>query len=98
MTNTGSRGGDAVPEVYVAPQHSGVPRPSKELKGFTRVTLKPGETKSVKISLSARSFSYYDVGRKMWRAEKGTYDVLVGSSSEQIELKGRVTLTSEVQE
>ncbi len=98
VTNTGSRGGDAVPEVYVAPQHSGVPRPSKELKGFTRVTLKPGETKSVKISLSARSFSYYDVGRKMWRAEKGTYDVLVGSSSEQIELKGRVTLTSEAQE
>jgi beta-glucosidase len=95
VTNTGSRAGDAVPEVYISPEHSGVPRPSKELKGFSRITLQPGESKTVKIPLNTRSFAYYDVNGKQWRAEKGTYGVLVGSSSEQIELRGNVTLTSE---
>jgi beta-glucosidase len=92
VTNAGSRGGDAVPEVYIAPGRSTVPRPPKELKGFSRVALQPGETKTVKIPLNARSFAYYDVNGKQWRAEKGTYEVLVGSSSEQIELKGQITL------
>jgi len=98
VTNTGSRGGDAVPEVYISPKQSGVPRPAKELKGFSRVSLQPGETKTVKIPLTTRSFAYYDVSRKMWRAEKGAYGVQVGSSTEQIELKGTVTLTSDTQE
>ncbi len=51
VTNTGSRAGDAVPQVYIAPEQSSVPRPAKELKGFARVTLQPGETKTVKIPL-----------------------------------------------
>ncbi len=98
VTNTGSRAGDAVPEVYIAAEQSSVPRPPKELKGFSRVSLQPGETKTVKIPLNNRSFAYYDVGRKMWRAQKGAYGVQVGSSSEQIELKGTVALTSDTQE
>ncbi len=98
VTNTGSRAGAAVPEVYISPEHSSVPRPSKELKGFSRVALQPGETKTVRISLNTRSFAYYDVNSKQWRAEKGTYEVLVGSSSEQIEVKGNVMLTSELTE
>jgi len=98
VTNTGPRAGDAVAQVYIAPEHSSVPRPAKELKGFSRVSLKPGETKTVKVPLNTRSFAYYDVAGKQWRAEKGVYDVLVGSSSEQIELKGKITLASEATE
>jgi beta-glucosidase len=98
VTNTGSRPGDAVPQVYISPEHSSVPRPPKELKGFSRVTLQPGDTKTVKIPLDARSFAYYDVNGKHWRAEKGAYEVLVGSSSEQIELKGNLTLAAELTE
>lgn len=95
VTNTGSRAGDAVPQIYISPAHSYVPRPAKELKGFSRVTLQPGETKTIKIPLNTRSFAYYDVNGKQWRAEKGTYEVVVGSSSEQIELNGKVTLAQD---
>jgi len=59
ITNTGSRTGDAVPEVDIAPEQSSVPRPAKELKGFARVSLQFGETKSVKIPLTGRSFAYW---------------------------------------
>jgi beta-glucosidase len=98
VTNAGSRPGDAVPEIYISPEHSSVPRPPKELKGFSRVTLQPGETKTVKIPLNPRSFAYYDVNGKQWRAEKGAYQVLVGSSSEQIELTGAITMAKDATE
>ena len=81
-----------MPEVYIAAEQSSVPRPPKELKGFARVTLQPGETRSVKIPLNNRSFAYYKVPGNNWRAERGDYEVLVGSSSEQIELTGKITL------
>jgi beta-glucosidase len=90
VTNTGSRAGDAVPEVYIVPEQSSVPRPAKELKGFARVSLQPSETKSVKIPLTGRSFAYW--GGSEWKVEKGDYDVLVGSSSDQIELQGKISL------
>jgi beta-glucosidase len=99
VTNTGSHAGDAVAEVYVAPpEHESVPRPPKELKGFSRVSLQPGETKSVAIPLNTRSFAYYDVNGKEWRAEKGTYEVLVGNSSDDVALRGTVMLGQEVSE
>jgi beta-glucosidase len=58
VTNTGSRAGVTVAQVYVAPEHASVPRPVKELKGFSRVMLKPGETQTVKVPLNTRSFAY----------------------------------------
>jgi len=90
VTNTGSRAGDAVPQVYIAPEQSSVPRPPKELKGFARLTLQPGETKSVKVSLNGRSFAFW--GGRVWQVEHGDYDALVGSSSEEIELQGKITV------
>jgi len=105
ITNTGSRPGDAVAEIYIAPPktsqlrtrgQSAITRPAKELKGFSRVKLQPGETKTVTIPLNTRSFAYYDVNAKQWRAEKGTYDVLVGSSSEKIELNGKIDLAQDL--
>jgi beta-glucosidase len=96
-----------VAEIYIAPPdssqlgtmgQSSIPRPPKELKGFSRVKLQPGETKTVSVPLNTRSFAYYDVSGKQWRADKGTYEVLVGSSSEQIELNGKIDLEQDLTE
>jgi beta-glucosidase len=96
VQNTGSREGADVAQVYIGDTHSKVPRPAKELKGFAKVSLRPGETRRVSIPLDARSFSYYDVSAKQWRAEPGDFDVLVGRSSAQIELRGKLTLSAAV--
>ena len=93
VTNTGKRAGADVAQVYVADTHSKVPRPAKELRGFAKIELKPGETKRVKVVLNQRALSYYDVSTKQWRAEAGDFDVLVGPSSAQIELRGKLTLS-----
>jgi beta-glucosidase len=92
VANTGKRPGAAVPQVYVADPHSPVPRPPKELKGFSKILLQPGESRKVTIPLDARAFSYYDVQAKKWRAHAGDYGILVGSSSRQIELEGTARL------
>ena len=94
VTNTGARAGDDVAEVYVGDAHASVPRPPKELKGFARVSLQPKQTQRVTVTLNRRSFSYYDVAGKTWRADAGQFQVLVGSSSAQIELRGSVTLNA----
>jgi beta-glucosidase len=93
LTNTGSREAADVAELYVSDGHASVPRPPKELKGYSRVELKPGETKTVNLTLDSRSFSYYDVGSKSWKVEPGEFGILVGDSSEDIALHGSVNLT-----
>ena len=92
VTNTGEREGTEVAELYVSDTHSSVPRPVKELKGFARVELKPGESKKVSLTLDRRDLSYYDVTSKQWKAEPGDFGILVGSSSATIDLKGSVNL------
>src|SRR6185436_18947094 len=96
VTNTGKREGADVAQVYVGDTHSSVPRPAKELKGFVKVSLRPGETKRVSVVLDNRSLSYFDVANKQWRADAGDFDVLVGRSSQQIELRGKLTLSAPV--
>ncbi len=93
VKNTGSREGAEVVEVYVGDSHASVPRPVKELKGFAKVHLRPGETKRVTVSLERRAFSFYDVEKNNWKAEPGKFSILVGSSSEKIELQGEFTLS-----
>lgn len=78
-------------QVYIGDHHSKVIRPIKELKGFTKVHLKPGETKKVKIVLNNRAFSYYDVDKKQWASDPGDFEILVGSSSEHIELRDKIS-------
>ena len=92
VTNTGSRAGAEVAQVYVGARRAPLPRPAKELKGFAKVALKPGETKRVSVVLDQRALSYYAVTVSQWRAEAGDYDILVGRSSAQIELRGQLTL------
>ena len=94
VTNTGRRAGADVAQVYVSDSHAKVPRPPKELKGFARVMLGPGETKTVTVKLDARAFSYFDTGSGAWVAEPGTFGILVGRSSAEIELRGNVELAS----
>ncbi|HTS37034.1 MAG TPA: glycoside hydrolase family 3 C-terminal domain-containing protein [Candidatus Solibacter sp.] len=92
VVNTGKRAGAEVAEVYVSDGHAKVPRPMKELKGFSRVELKPGETRRVAVTLDRRAFSYYDVDKKDWAAEPGKFEILVGGSSDAIQLRSGFTL------
>ena len=91
VTNTGSRGGAEVAEVYVAQPNSRIPRPIKELKGFTKVLLNPGETRNVTVTLDRRAFSYYDAKIHDWAADSGEFNVIVGSSSAKAELTSKLT-------
>jgi beta-glucosidase len=92
VTNSGDREGAEVAELYVSDSHSIVPRPRKELKGFAKVDLQPGETKNIVLRLDRRAFSYYDVNNEQWKAEPGEFGVLVGGSSDKIELQGKFRL------
>lgn len=96
VTNTGKREGADVAEVYVGESHPKVPRPLKELKGFARVNLHPGETQHLTVSLDSRAFSYYDVSSHQWRADPDEFTISVGDSVEQIELRGAVTVAASV--
>ncbi|MDT7687541.1 MAG: beta-glucosidase [Acidobacteriota bacterium] len=92
VRNTGKREGADVAQVYVGDSHSHVARPAKELKGFSKVSLRAGESRRVTITLDRRALSYYDADSKQWHAEPGDFDILVGRSSEQIELRGKLKL------
>jgi beta-glucosidase len=92
VKNVGSRAGAAVPQLYISAPKSSVPRPKKELKGFTKLLLQAGESRQVVLSLDSRSFAYFDVAAKRWRADPGEYRVLIGESTEQIALTGIVRL------
>ena len=93
VTNTGARAGAAVAQVYVHQLRAPVPRPPKELKGFAKVMLEPGQTRHVTVPLDLRSLAYYDVTRSEWRADAGAYEILVGGSSADITLRGQLTLS-----
>jgi beta-glucosidase len=92
VKNTGKREGAEVAQVYVGDPQTTVPRPAKELKGFVKVNLRPGESRRVSVMLDNRALSYYDVSGKQWRVDPGVFDVLVGHSSAQIELRGKLTV------
>lgn len=86
LTNTSKRAGEEVAQVYVKPPKSGVFRPTKELKGFAKVYLKPGETKQVIVHFDEHTFAHYDVHSKCWATVHGNYEVEVGASVKDIRL------------
>lgn len=89
VRNTGTRAGAEVAQVYVHDVESSVERPAKELKGFRKVMLQPGQSTTVTVPLNTDSLSFYDVNRKRWTAEPGEFEILVGSSSADIRLRGK---------
>ncbi len=84
VKNTGIVEGKEVVQLYVSDKTGFVPRPEKELKGFKKVSLKPGESVRVEFTLDKRSFAYYDTALGDWYAPSGTYEIQVGSSSRDI--------------
>ncbi|RJG22415.1 beta-glucosidase [Paenibacillus thiaminolyticus] len=81
VRNTGSRAGKEVVQLYVKHAGSSVVRPVKELKGFAKISLDPGEAAAVSFTLDKRSFAYFNTDIHDWFAESGTYEILVGPSS-----------------
>jgi beta-glucosidase len=73
-----------------------VPRPIRELKGFAKVRLQPGEMQQVKVPLTARAFAFFDAAAQVWRIEAGTFDISVGWSAADLPLTAEVTREAEV--
>jgi len=94
VTNTGKLAGQEIVQVYVHERKSTLVRPEKELKGFSKVELQPGETRTVSIALDFRSFAYYHPAYRQWVTESGEFDILVGASSADIRASLAVTLQS----
>jgi beta-glucosidase len=84
VTNTGDVAGKEIVQVYVHDRAAGLVRPEKELKGFAKVELQPGETKPVAIELDFRAFAYYHPGYRQWITEDGEFDILIASSAADI--------------
>ncbi|MGC6481149.1 MAG: glycoside hydrolase family 3 C-terminal domain-containing protein [Porticoccaceae bacterium] len=94
VTNTGKVKGKEVIQLYVADTESTVQRPVKELKAFDKVELEPGQSIQVSFTLNERDFSYYNKVYDRWLAESGAFEILVGSSSRDIRLKGKLNLSN----
>jgi len=94
VTNTGKVAGKEIVQVYVHDQRSQLVRPEKELKGFAKVELQPGETKTVSIPLDFRAFAYYHPTYHQWITEDGDFDLLIAASSADIRQTLTVTLES----
>jgi beta-glucosidase len=96
VTNTGKVAGKEIVQVYIHDYKSELVRPEKELKGFAKVELQPGETKPVSIQLDFRAFAYYHPGYHQWITEDGDFDILIAASAEDIRHTLTVKLESTV--
>ena len=96
VTNTGSRFGKTVVQLYVGEKHSEVLRPVRELKGFDKVALQPGESKDVTFTLDKRAFAYWNAQIHDWHVKTGEFTIEVGQSSRHIDVSAAVNVTSTV--
>ena len=94
VKNTGAVAGYETAQLYVADKESTIYRPVKELKGFKKVWLEPGESKEISIQLGKRAFAFYNVNINDWCVESGDFDILVGASSADIRLSATVNVTA----
>ena len=92
VTNTGSVAGTEIVQLYVAKKNSELFRPAKELKGFARVTLAPGEKQRITIMLDDKAFRFWNVQSNRWEIEGGEYELLVGASVEDIRLCEKISV------
>lgn len=92
VSNAGKRYGQEIAQLYVHQPECSVQRPVKELKGFEKVALQPGESQRVTIKLTKRALQYYDIKNKGWKADPGTFTIQIGASSRDIRLQKNFTL------
>ena len=92
IKNTGKREGAEVAQLYISDLKSSAPRPVKELKGFEKINLKPGEQKEVSFTIDKSALSFFDAATHQWVAEPGEFEALVGASSSDIKTKMKFTL------
>ncbi len=97
VTNSGSVAGKEIVQIYVHDEQSGLVRPPQELKGFAKLELQPGETKTATVQLDFRAFAYYHPGYQQWITEDGAFEIRVGASSADIRAAQTVTLRSTVE-
>lgn len=93
VRNTGKRAGSEVVQLYIGKEDTKLMRAPRELKGFEKLYLEPGEAKTAELPLDARSFSYYDVKDHAWEAEDGIYQIYAGSSSRNLIVKQEVAVS-----
>jgi len=96
IKNTGKMKGKEVVQLYVSKPETKLIRAKKDLKGFVKVELEPGEEKTLTIDLNKRAFAYYNTKIKDWHVESGAYEILVGTSSDDIRLSTQVKIFSTV--
>ena len=94
VTNTGKRAGADVAQVYVSEPNARIDRPAHELKNFERVTLAPGATRHVSLTLNPRALAYYDVAGKTWKIDPGKFTISVGDSLASLPLTGSVEISN----
>ena len=92
VKNTGSRAGAEIAQIYVGDPSATVRRPEMELKGFSRVTLTPGEVHHVSVTLNKRSLAYWDVNTHGWKVDPGKFIIYVGDSSAHVPLQQSFTV------
>ena len=92
IKNSGKVKGAEIVQLYVKQEHAALPRPEKELKAFNKIFLEPGESKTVTMNLDENAFQYYSDIENKWVMENGIYNILIGSSSRNIRLTGKIKL------
>jgi beta-glucosidase len=95
VKNTGKVAGKEIAQLYVRDVQSTIFRPDKELKGFTKVELQPGEETKVTLTLDQRAFAYYDAPSRNWVVEAGEFEILVGASSQDIRLTASLSMDAQ---
>jgi beta-glucosidase len=95
VKNTGSRRGDEVVQLYVHERNPSVKRPAEELRGFARVTLEPGQSKTIALEVPAAKLAFYDVNTHGFVVRPGPFDILVGSSSQDIAARAEIQVVAE---
>ncbi|MHA1211677.1 MAG: fibronectin type III-like domain-contianing protein, partial [Candidatus Heimdallarchaeota archaeon] len=94
ITNSGDRSGAEVIQVYIRDDKSSLERPEKELKAFEKVFLESKEKKTVTFEITVDDLSFYDPSEKKWKAEDGSFTIMIGSSSRDIHLETKIEFES----
>jgi beta-glucosidase len=92
ITNTGNVYGGEIVQIYSEPNEMSIVRPPKELIGFFKTFIEPNETQTIYIPIKRKEFGFYDIDSHRWKVESGNYQLMVGSSSNKVIMKGEVDI------